>query len=94
MDESLKHDANLENLESTFGNSDYSSFDAGQSRIHRKESETIGNRYQRPACLNNTHLVILAIKNSPSFRLSDAHTGKEIESKMTEKKCHDRLHTN
>ena len=48
------------------------SFDAGQSRkpssqkrakSFEKEPETIGNW---PACLNNTHLVILAIKNSPS----------------------------
>ena len=75
MDESLKHDANLENLEFSFGNSDYSSFDAGQSRkpssqkrakSFEKEPETLGNGYERPTCLNNTHLVILAIKNSPS----------------------------
>ena len=75
MDESLKHDANLENLEFSFGNSDYSSFDAGQSKkpsskkrakSFEKEPETLRNGYERPACLNNTHLVILAIKNSPS----------------------------
>ena len=74
MDESLKHDANLENLEFSFGNSDYSCFDASQSRkpssqkrakSFEKEPETLGNGYERPTCLNNTHLVILAIKNSP-----------------------------
>ena len=57
------------------GNLDYSSFDAGQSRKPssqkrakslEKEPETLENGYERPTCLNNTHLVILAIKNSPS----------------------------
>ena len=75
MDESLKHDANLQNLEFSFGNSDYSSFDVGLSRkpssqkrakSSEKEPETLENGYERPTCLNNTHLVILAIKNSPS----------------------------
>ena len=75
MDESLKHDANLQNLEFSFGNSDYSSFDVGQSmkpssqkraKSSEIEPETLENGYERPTCLNNTHLVILAIKNSPS----------------------------
>ena len=34
MDESLKHGANLENLESTFGKSDYSSSNTGQAENH------------------------------------------------------------
>ena len=35
MDESSKYDVHLENLESTFENSDYSNFNAGQSSQKR-----------------------------------------------------------
>ena len=53
----LKHDANLANFEVS-----------SQKRVEsfEKEAKTLGNGYERPTCLNNTHLVILAIKNSPS----------------------------
>ena len=58
MDESLKHDANLENLESTFWNSDYSSFDAGQSR---KEPNILKKSLKLPIVLHSGHVDAIVV---------------------------------